>query len=63
MVLSLTLVGKVEEEVVVVVEEVVEEEVEVEVVTSPLLPTPLIVSLSSTITATAMRARAVRERW
>ena len=53
MVLSLTLVGKVEEEVVVVVEEVVEEEVEVEVVTSPLLPTPLIVSLSSTITATA----------
>ena len=41
------------------------EEVEVVVVTSPLLPTPLIVSLSSTITATAearpVRARAVRK--
>ena len=48
-------------------EEVVEEEVEGVVVTSPLLPTPLIVSLSSTITATAearpVRARTVRERW
>ena len=53
MVLSLSLVGKVEAEEEVVVEEAVVEEVEVEVVTSPLLPTPLIVSLSSTITATA----------
>ena len=43
----LTLVGELEEE---------EDPEEVEVVTSPLLPTPLIVSVSSTFTATAVRA-------
>ena len=31
-------------------------------VTSPLLPTPLIVSVSSTFTATAVRATPMRER-